>query len=136
MNRLILYVSGFLFLMPIQISFAENEMDSALQSAQECLRNQNCGAAATGEGKVAAQNALAAVQGNSEKTKELYSISAELLPILLQQSGGDPAAMQTIVHKAQANPEAFLQSLPADMQARIKKIADDLEKNQDPGLNP
>jgi len=136
MNRLILYVSGFLFLMPIQSSFAENEMDSALQSTQECLKNQNCDAAATGEGKVAAQNALAAVQGNSEKTKELYSISAQLLPILLQQSGGDPTTMQTIVHKAQANPEAFLQSLPADMQARIKKVANDLEKNQDTGLNP
>jgi hypothetical protein len=136
MNRLILYVSGFLFLMPIQRSFAENEMDSALQSTQECLKNQNCDAAATGEGKVAAQNALAAVQGNSEKTKELYSISAQLLPILLQQSGGDPTTMQTIVHKAQANPEAFLQSLPADMQARIKKVANDLEKNQDTGLNP
>ena len=136
MNRLILCLSFFLFLMPFQAAFAENEMDSALQNTQECLRNQNCDAAATEEGKAAAQNALAAVQGNSEKTKELYSISAELLPILLQQSGGDPAAMQTIVHKAQANPEAFLQSLPADMQARIKKVANDLEKNQDPGLNP
>ncbi len=136
MNRLILCVSFFLFLVSFQSAFAENEMDSALQNTQECLKNQNCDAAATGEGKAAAQNALAAVQGNSEKTKELYSISAELLPILLQQSGGDPAAMQTIVHKAQANPEAFLQSLPAEMQARIKKVADDLEKNQDSGQNP
>lgn len=136
MSRLILCVSFFLFLVSFQVAFAENEMDSALQNTQECLKNQNCDAAATEEGKAAAQNALAAVQGNSEKTKELYRISAELLPILLQQSGGDPATMQTIVHKAQANPEAFLQSLPAEMQARIKKVADDLEKNQDSGPNP
>ncbi len=110
MSRLILCVSFFLFLVSFQAAFAENEMDSALQNTQECLKNQNCDAAATGEGKAAAQNALAAVRGNNEKTKELYSISAELLPILLQQSGGDPANMQTIVDKDQAKPKHLLKT--------------------------
>jgi hypothetical protein len=136
MNRLIFFLSFFLLLMSVEIVCAENEMESALQNTQDCLRNQNCETAATEQGKAAEQNALASVQGNSEKNKELYNISAELLPILIQQSGGDPETMQTIVYKAQANPEAFLQSLPTEIQAKIKKVANDLEKNQTSGQNP
>lgn len=109
---------------------ADEAMDSALQQTQDCLRQQNCASANTDAGKAAAQKALEAVDGNADNMQELYTISADIMPILLQQTGGDPAKMQAIMQNAQANPEAFLNSLPQAVQAKIKNAATTVEKSR------
>lgn len=104
------------------------ETGSALEQTQDCLKNKTCEAAKTEAGKVADKKALEAVAGNVSAQQELYNISAEIMPILVQQSGGDPAKMQALMQKAQTDPEAFYKSLPADIQAKIKATASAVEK--------
>jgi len=128
----VLLVTG-LFAQPV---YADEAMDSALQQTQDCLRQQNCASAQTDAGKAAAQQALEAVGGNADQMQGLYNISADIMPLLLQQAGGDPAKMQAILQKAQTDPEGFLNSLAPDIQTKIKQAAATLEKNRESGQKP
>jgi hypothetical protein len=113
-----------------------DDTSSALQKTQECLRNQNCDPAKSDAGKVADQKALEAVNGNASNKQELYNIAADVMPILVQQAGEDPTKMQTILLKAQTDPESFLNSLPPEIQAKIKNVANAINKNEASGENP
>jgi hypothetical protein len=94
-----------------------------LQQTQECLRNQNCDSVNTDEGNAAVEKALEAVGGDAGNTQALYNIAAHIMPILVQQADGDPAKMQTILTKAQTDPGSFLNSLPSEIQEKIKKCS-------------
>jgi hypothetical protein len=61
-------------------------MISVLEKTHDCLRNQNCDPAKTDAGKAADQEALEAVGGNASKQR-VYNISADIMPILAQQTG-------------------------------------------------
>jgi len=106
-----------------QYAVADQDVDSALLSTQDCLRRQNCDSANSPAGKAAHQQALKAVAGDAAKQQALYDLSADILPILVQQSGGDPAKMQAIIMKAQSDPAGFLESLPADIRAKIQTLS-------------
>jgi hypothetical protein len=58
------------------------------------------------------------------------------MTVLAQQSGGDPTKMQTILMKAQTDPESFLNSLPSEIQTKIKNVAITIEKNPASGQKP
>lgn len=123
----------FVFLlvgMSFQTVYADDDINSALQQTQDCLINQNCDSAKTAAGKAADQKALEAVGGNTANQQVLYSISADIMSALVKQAGGDPAKMQAIMLNAQSNPEAFFNSLPSEIQAKIKNLAKTVEKNQ------
>ncbi len=122
-----------LFAQPV---YADEAMDSALQQTQDCLRQQNCASANTDAGKAAEQKALEAVGGNADDMQKLYDISADIMPILLQQADGDPAKMQAILQKAQTDPEGFLNSLAPELQTKIKNAAATVEKNRKSGQKP
>jgi hypothetical protein len=131
-------VELFVFLlavgMPFQNVYAEDDISSALQQTQDCLRNQNCDAAKTDDaGRAAVQKALEAVGGNAGNLQELYNISVDIMPILLQQAGGDPVKMQAIMLKAQTDPESFLNSLTPEVQAKIKNVSNVMERNKASG---
>jgi hypothetical protein len=102
---------------------ANPDVDAALVNTQDCLRKQNCDTANSVAGKAANEQALKAVAGDAVKQQALYALSADILPILVQQSGGDPAKMQAIIMKAQNDPAAFLNSLPADIRAKIQTLS-------------
>ena len=135
MFKVKLWATLFLVGMSFQQASAEDDM-AALLKTQECLRNQNCDSANTNEGKSAEQQALDATAGNTNQSQELNNISADIMPFLLQQSAGDPAKMQALMLKAQTDPESFLNSLPPEIQAKIQKVASDIEKNRTPRKNP
>ena len=119
----------------LSMSFQHAHADDAslaLQETQDCLRKQNCGSATTDAGKAADRKVLDALGGDASKKQELYDISADILPILVQQAGGDPAKMLAILEKAQNNPEDFLKLLPLELQNRIKIAATGLVKDQVP----
>lgn len=122
-----------LFAQPV---YADETMDSALQQTQDCLRQQNCASANTDAGKAAEQKALEAVGGNADDMQKLYDISADIMPILLQQADGDPAKMQAILQKAQTDPEGFLNSLAPELRTKIKNAAATVEKNRKSGQKP
>jgi hypothetical protein len=117
--------------MSFQNVYADN-INSALQKTQDCLKSQNCDSALTEAGKMADLKALEAVAGNASNKQELYNIAAGIMPILAQQATGDPAKMQDILFKAQTDPVKFLNSLPPEIQAKIKNAANAVDKNQTP----
>ena len=127
-----LKLNQFVFLLVIGLSwqnvYAEDDTSSALQKTQDCLRNQTCEAAKSSAGQAADQKALEAVGGNAANKQELYNISADIMPMLIQQTGGDPEKMQALMLKAQTDPEGFFNSLSPDAQAKIKNIANTVEK--------
>jgi hypothetical protein len=135
MFKVNLFVSLFIVGMSFQNVNAD-DVSSALQKTQDCLRNQNCDPEKTGAGKAADQRALGAVGGNASINQELYDIAADVMPILVQQAGEDPTKMQAILLKAQADPVSFLNSLPPGIQEKIKNAADAVEKNQVSGQKP
>jgi hypothetical protein len=108
--------------------YAEDEA-SALQKTQDCLKNQNCESMKSNAGRSADQKALEAVGGDAAKKQAIYNISAdEIMPVLAQQTNGDPEKMQLLLLKAQTDPEGFMNSLPPETQAKIKNIAASVEK--------
>ncbi|WP_340124324.1 hypothetical protein [Methylobacter svalbardensis] len=133
MLKLNLFATLLVVSMSFQNVCADDDISSALQKTQDCLRNQNCDSMKTNTGMEADQKALEAVGGNAKQ--ELYNIAADVLPILIQQTEGDPKKMEAMMLKAQTDPESFLNSLPPDMQAKIKNVANGL-KNQAPSQTP
>jgi len=132
-------VNLFVSLLIVGMSFQNvnaDDISSALQTTQDCLRNQNCDPSKTDVGKAADQRALGAVGGNASIKQELYNIAADVMPILVKQTGEDPAKMQAILLKAQADPVNFLNSLPPEIQVKIKNASNAVEKNQVSGQNP
>jgi hypothetical protein len=125
-------LNQFVFLLVIglfwQNVYADDDIDSALQKTQDCLRNQNCESAKSNAGQAADRKALEAVGGNAANKQELYNISADIMPDLIQQTGGDEEKMQALILKAQTDPEGFFNSLSPDAQAKIKHLAAALEK--------
>jgi hypothetical protein len=121
--RSLTVVPALLFSLCLQPAWADNASTEALQKTQRCLQSQNCDSANTDAGKAADQQALDAVGGNAASKQALYNLSSDILPLLVQQAEGDPLKLQALVAKAQMNPEAFLSSLPADVQAKIKSTA-------------
>lgn len=101
---------------------ATDELSIALQQTQECLKKQNCDSALSYAGQAADRKALEAVGGNATHKQELYNITADIMPILMQQSGGDPVKMQALMQKALNDPEAFFNSLPADTRTKISNL--------------
>jgi len=136
MSKIILCVFVLAAGMSGQDIYADDAVNSALQKTQDCLRDQNCDAAATDAGKEADQKAWAAMGGNAHDKQELYNISADIMPILVRQAGGDPVKMQNLMLKAQTDPESFLNSLSPDLKEKIKNIANALDKNQASGQRP
>ena len=114
--------------LPFQALHADDAADAALLETIQCLKSQNCASAKTGAGQAADQKALQAAGGNAAGKQALYDISADIMPVLLQNAGGDPEKMQAILQKAQTDPEAFFNSLPADIQSKIQSAAETIEK--------
>jgi hypothetical protein len=126
MFKLLIFLAMAVF---VQNIYAD-DLTSALQQTQDCLRNQNCAAATTEAGKEGDRKLLEAVGGNAGDKQALYNMSADVMTVLFQQAGGNPAKMQALLQKAQTDPESFLNSLPPDMKAKIGNIASEIEKNQ------
>lgn len=70
--------------------------------------------------------------GNQRQQQEIYSISAESFDAIVKQANGDPAKIQEILLKAQADPKGFLQSLPPEQRDRIRALASEMEKKPSP----
>ncbi|MGZ5051075.1 MAG: hypothetical protein ACXWF8_08530 [Methylobacter sp.] len=129
MFKLLIFLAAAIF---VQNIYAD-DLTSALQQTQDCLRNQNCAAASTDAGKEADRKLLEAVAGNAGDKQALYNLSADVMAVLFQQSGGDPAKMQALLQNAQTDPERFLNSLTPEMKAKIGNIASEIEKKQASG---
>src|SRR5437764_573202 len=59
----------------------------------------------------AADQQAAQVAGSKANKDEIYSISADIMPSLVQKTNGDPKKMQEILDRAKADPEGFAKTL-------------------------
>ena len=73
--------------------------------------------------------------GNSQQKHELYNISSDIFAVMSNASGGDAQKMKEQLLKATQNPEQFLKSLPPEIQAKIKSVADKTGQNKN-NVNP
>lgn len=62
------------------------------------------------------------VVGKQNK-EELYAVSSDLVPWLMEKSGGDPAKAMEMLNQAQQNPEAFYNSFPESERKKIRELA-------------
>lgn len=120
-------------LMATTVSFAEEDIDPALKDVQDLLRTEskrNEAIKADPKAQQADSFALQAVGGNQQLKNEVYDVSADIMATVQKLSGGDTAKMQQLLQKALQNPGEFLKSLPADQQAKIRGIANQVQKNK------
>jgi hypothetical protein len=109
----------------ISVAYADDGgVAAAIQETQTCLKNRTCDAFKTEAGQATIRKVSQAVHGDAASEQVLYDLSAEILPFVLQQSGGDPEKMQVLMQ----NPEAFLKTLPLDIQVKIRNTALAVEK--------
>lgn len=68
-------------------------------------------------------------KGNQAQTQEIYSLSADIFGPLMESVGNDPAKAMELLQKAQSNPQAFYESLPDTIKARIKGVSSQIEQS-------
>jgi hypothetical protein len=61
--------------------------------------------------------------GDEKNVDEVYGLSSDIFGYLAAKYKGDPAQLQKALFEAQANPEGFYKSLPAEMRDKIRGIA-------------
>ena len=85
------------------------------------------------EAKKADQAAGYATMGNPSFKKEIYNITSDLLPWLIEKTQGDPSKMIEILSEAQRNPaslKALYESMPATERVKIKMLSNQLEESR------
>ncbi len=58
-----------------------------------------------------------------EHTEDIYKLSSDFLPYVLQLGRGDPTKMAEILTQATRNPAAFANNLPADLKQKLSNTA-------------
>ncbi len=122
----------FIFLLlPLFLSSAvlSNGTDPANKTTQDALndRNQIEDIVKHDPKTAEVDKAVNDLTGSAESTKELYSISADILPVLMEMKKDDPEKALESLASYSKNPEAFLKQLPADTRLKIEKLAKKIE---------
>lgn len=68
--------------------------------------------------------------GDAKHSQQIYSISADALEAVMKSANNDPTKAAEMLNKAQANPEAFFNSLPEDIKKQIRGVSGDIEEKQ------
>ncbi len=131
------FVMSLVLLTSVSLSArAEEAMDGsskeALEKTQQLLRDRAAREKASQE-NTAASGAHAEVVklGGAQVQDGVYDLSADVLKIAIDETGGDPVKLQAWIANAQKDPQGFLGSrLPAGSPARAKleNLAKQLEK--------
>lgn len=126
--------------MATTVTFADDSDDAAaLREAQELMRSESKRAEVIKDNAKAQQAdsfALQAVGGDQKLKNDVYNVSADIMGTVKDLAGGDPVKMNELLQKALKDPGAFLKSLPADQQAKIRSIANQTEANKKGSSKP
>lgn len=66
--------------------------------------------------------------GNAAQSQKIYDISADAFGAVMKDVQNDPNKAMELLQKAQANPEAFYNSLPKEVREQIHGVAGEIEK--------
>lgn len=78
----------------------------------------------------AVDDSITELTGSEAGAKELYAISADILPVLMEMNQDDPdKALQSLTAYSK-DPGAFLSKLPPDIRLKIENLAKKIEKEK------
>ena len=80
-------------------------------------------AAIKGDSQAEAADSKAAIGGSAATKEKVYGISADVFDKMATSSGGDPSKMQEQLLKAQADPQAFYNSMTLEQKSAIENLA-------------
>lgn len=142
MNRYKLACFVILFLAQVVSAQApeENAVDKeALTKAQEVLRKSSLRKEAldTPEAKSADGQVKSVTQGNDALHNQLYGLSADLLPFVIELSKEDPGFLNSLMENPNADVvKKFYEKMPADKRDRVRALAQKIEALQKGAKKP
>ena len=121
----------FLFsasLVQAQLDASDQE---ALQKTQELLRNKSQRDHAIQQSP-GAQQAVEFLQqltgGDAKMSEDIFALAADVFSILVTESAGDVSKMNEALEKFKRAPAQFASKWTPEQKARLKKLAERLEK--------
>lgn len=138
MSKFLLLLLSISF-MATTVTFADDGDDAAVKEAQDLMRSESQRAEVIKQNPKAQQAdafALQAVGGDQGLKNQVYDVSADIMSTVKDLGGGDTIKMNELLQKALKDPGAFLKSLPADQQAKIRGIANQVESNKKGSSKP
>lgn len=122
------------------LTFAKNDLNAndqdALRKTQEIMTNPAERRRVTekdAEAKKADDQVLSMFGGNQEMSQEVYELAAEVFAQVAAEAKGDPLVMQQKMGEFQRNPSAFANSWTPTQKAKLKELADKLNR---PDMKP
>jgi len=127
----LLFISAISLSALAQTEAPDNDAE-ALRKTQEVLRNQ------AERHKVLkspdAVNSAARVNelsgGDPEIEQGIWELAADLMPLLHEASGGDPAKMKQILEEARLNPQGFMNRFPSSQRSKLSELASKLAEKE------
>ena len=105
------------------------ETQQALDQTKAILQNPNAlkNSGSKKDEKAALDAVANLTKGVPGAEASVQSLSAGIFDDVVKKTNGDPAAIQTLLLEAQANPGKFLESLSPQQQAEIRRIASEID---------
>jgi hypothetical protein len=125
------------FLLTLSLHHAQAQVDAASKKAQQqtqdLLKNRD-EREKTSKSDPKAQKAIQDVKnltgGDQKSEDDIYSLAADLMPVLVEKSNGDPNKMMKILEDAQKDPEAFAKSWTPEQRRKLQQISEKLKAAQ------
>lgn len=128
-NKHIFGIAIFVFILSLKpsklLADDSEETNEAVLSTERMLRDpaQRNEVIKNSDNAKRANDSALSIAGSEENLEKMYDISAQLLPMLNKEGGGDPKLMMKILEDAQRNPEAFYNRMPALVKKQITELA-------------
>jgi hypothetical protein len=129
MKTLLLTIVSLVF---ISSTFAKSEAEvnkEALKATQDLLRNKkerekelnNPGA------QSAVSNMRNLTQGDAKLEEDMWSLAADVMPMLVEMTNGDPKKMLELLENAKRDPAGFASQFKGPEQAKLKAVAEKIQ---------
>lgn len=73
---------------------------------------------------------LNAMTGSADVSQEVYALAADIFPAIVKATNGDVTKMQALMSEVHRNPAALKDHFTPDQLARLKALADRMEKSK------
>jgi chromosome condensin MukBEF ATPase and DNA-binding subunit MukB len=117
---------AFAFAILAPFNSGASERDEALRKTQELLRDKTKRTEALEQDSKAKSLNEGVEKRLGSQTEQAYELAAQILPVIVERTGGDPAKMQALMESYQKNPKSFFDQLTPEQRKRIKDMAERL----------
>lgn len=108
--------------------------EEALKNTQDLLKNptERQKALNTPAARQSVEQLKNLTGGDAQIEQEIWELSADLMPILLEESKGDPQKMTKLLQEMKANPLSFADKFSGAQKEKLRKIAEKIASKQKP----